>query len=177
MAEATPPPFVKYFVAVLYLDSKILSSVKDDFIAKWGSIDYESDSYPFDSTDYYNLEMGGQPKRIFLTFEKLYFPDLLVEMKLWCNDLEVKYSVDHKRTVNCDAGYLDHNKIVLASAKEAGQKIYLSQGIYADLVARYKKGNYQPFEWTFPDFKSDRYQKELLIIRQNYLMQIKRLKT
>jgi hypothetical protein len=97
-------------------------------------------------------------------------------MKLACNAIEVAMSVSGKRTVNCDAGYLDHNKVLLASAKEAGQKIYLDKGIYADLVGRYKNGFYRPFEWSFPDFKDGRYDTELLEIRTKYLAQVKTLR-
>ena len=57
--------------------------------------------------------------------------------------------------------------------KGAGQKIYLSNGIYADLVARYAQGLYQPFAWTFPDFKDGRYDVELGQLRALYLHQIK----
>jgi hypothetical protein len=78
-----------------------------------------------------------------------------------------------KRVVNLDAGYLDHNKVILASAKEAGQKVYLDKGIYADLAGRYKNGKYQPFEWSFPDFKDGRYDQELCEIRAIYLRQFK----
>jgi hypothetical protein len=62
---------------------------------------------------------------------------------------------------------------VLASVKAAGQKIYLAAGIYADLVARYAQGRYQPFAWTFPDFKDGRYDAELETLRSRYLEQIK----
>jgi hypothetical protein len=61
----------------------------------------------------------------------------------------------------------------LADVKAAGQKIYLANGIYADLVARYADGRYQPFSWTFPDFKDGRYDEELGLLRKAYLAQIK----
>ena len=105
-------------------------------------------------------------------FENLAEPTMLVDMKLACNEIENQLAAGGKRSVNCDAGYLDHNKVVLASAKEAGQKIYLDKGIYADLAGRYKAGKYQPFEWSFPDFKDGRYDKELLEIRKKYMEQV-----
>jgi hypothetical protein len=79
--------------------------------------------------------------------------------------------------VNLDSGYLDHNKIVLASAKGLGQKIDIAQGIYADLVARYRQGHYQPFEWSFPDFKDGRYDSELAEIRRRYLQQLRTIQS
>jgi hypothetical protein len=57
--------------------------------------------------------------------------------------------------------------------KAAGQKIYLTTGIYADLIARYAQGRYQPFAWTFPDFKDGRYDAELAELRAAYLRQRK----
>ena len=108
-----------------------------------------------------------------MTFDILKEPTLLVSMKIRCNELEKQCLYEGKRVVNLDAGYLDHNKVILASAKEAGQKIYLDNGIYADLAGRYKSGKYQPFEWSFPDFKDGRYDQELCKIRSIYLRQLK----
>ena len=117
--------------------------------------------------------MGSPIFRRLCSFEKLQLPTFLVEMKIRCNQMEQQLSIDGKRTVNLDAGYLDHNKVVLASAKEAGQKIYLDRGIYADLAERYKSRKYQPFEWSFPDFRDGRYDQELLAIRKKCMVQVR----
>ena len=112
-----------------------------------------------------------------MSFEKLYNPKLIVAVKLECNAIETALAQEGRRRVNLDAGYLDHNKYLLASAKKAGQKVYLDKGIYADLSGRYKAGRYRPFEWSFPDFKDGRYDSELLEIRKLYMQQLKRYRS
>jgi hypothetical protein len=164
---------MKYFVAILFRTPEALAAGKQRLTAAWGAFDFEGEDHLFDMTDYYEPEMGTPLYRRLVAFEKLMSPTEIVEMKLQCNRIEDASAIDGKRIVNLDAGYLDHNKIVLASAKGAGQKIYLDQGIYADLVGRYKKGRYQPFDWTFPDFRDGRYDKEILTIRQIYLQQMR----
>lgn len=174
MASTLPPPPVKYFIAVLFKDGFALEQARPAFIRHWRAIDFEGTDHLFDVTDYYGPEMGAPLYRRLLAFENLAEPTLLVDMKLACNEIEGQLAAGGMRTINCDAGYLDHNKVVLASAKEAGQKIYLDKGIYADLAGRYKAGKYQPFEWSFPDFKDGRYDKELLEIRAMYLEQVRK---
>lgn len=188
MAQPQPAPLVKYIIAVLYSSETALQNVLPVLEQHWGRIDYQSQPYPFDQTDYYQEEMGDNLQRVLIAFEQLRSPEELVSAKLWCNELETSLSasplpsegegfgvrgLQPKRTINLDVGYLDHNKIVLASVKGLGQKIYLSKGIYADLVARYGHGRYQPFEWTFPDFKTGRCDADLAQLRQIYLNQMK----
>jgi hypothetical protein len=176
MALILPPPDVKLFIAVLYVNSYALDPARKLFVEKWGAIDFEGKDHLFDMTDYYDGEMGTPQYRKLMAFENLADPLILASMKTACNGIENNLAVNGKRQVNCDAGYLDHNKIVLASAKEAGQKIYIGGGIYADLAGRYKDGRYRPFEWSFPDFKDGRYDEELLEIRALYLKQMKEKK-
>lgn len=173
MAETKPPFPVKHFIAVLFSSRENLSPALSKANENWGPFDFQGEDHLFDVTDYYAPEMGSPLFRKIFSFEKLYEPTLMVEMKLGCNKIEKDLSVDGNRVVNLDAGYLDHNKVVLASAKEAGQKVYLDKGIYADLAGRYKSGRYQPFEWSFPDFRDGRYDKELLQIRTIYMKQMK----
>ena len=168
---ATP---VKLLVAVLWADADALQAAVTELQAVWGEVDFTGADRPFDRTDYYVEEMGAGLQRRLVTFVGLVPPESIRPAKLRCNEIEDGLSSKHGRRVNLDIGYLDHNKIVLASVKYAGQKIHLGDGVYADLVARYKHGRYQPFEWTFPDFRDSRYDAELVQVRRTYLQQLKR---
>jgi hypothetical protein len=177
MARASGPEPVKYFVAILWADEDALPQAYERLAAQWGVIDFTGMDRLFDLTDYYEAEMGSNLFRRLISFETLRSPAELASAKRMCIDLEADLRGAQGRCVNLDIGYLDHNKIVLASVKAAGQKIYLSDGVYADLVARYADGRYQPFAWTFPDIKDGRYDAELAVLRGHYLDQIKAWRT
>lgn len=173
MARPSAPEAVKYLVAVLWADEVSLGAARAALERDWGVIDFEGADHPFDATDYYEAEMGRALSRRLISFENLRSPEELADAKLACIHLEEELASPEGRRVNLDIGYLDHNKLVLASVKAAGQKIYLRGGIYADLIARYEKGRYCPFPWTFPDFRTGRYDGELNRIRAIYLGQRK----
>jgi hypothetical protein len=170
---ATP---VKLLAAILWTGAAALHAAMEELQAEWGEIDFSGADRPFDRTDYYLDEMGADLQRRLVSFTDLVPPESMRTAKLRCNEVEDRLCGERGRRVNLDIGYLDHNKIVLASVKYAGQKIHLGDGVYADLVARYKHGRYQPFEWTFPDFRDGRYDGELAQIRQRYLRQLGQLR-
>lgn len=176
MAQPQFPKPVKLFIAVLWADCTAFDQACIEVQKRWGRSDWLGTHHPFDQSGYYEQEMGANLQRTLITFEKLFPAESIGEAKLATNEIEDALSVDGKRPVNLDVGYLDHNKIVLASMKYSGHKIYLGQGIYADFVGRFKAGRYQPFEWTFPDFRTGRYDEELLTIRTTYLQQLKQLR-
>ena len=161
-------PRVKLLSGILYSDSDCLEKAFHILEEKWGSIDYKSDSFPFDITDYYVPEMGSPIYRMFVSFEKLITPDQIAQIKLDSNAIEDQLAVDGLRKVNLDTGYLDYDKVVLASAKYNGQKIYLEKGIWADLTLHYIKKHFEPYPWSFPDFKSGLYDDVFLRIRELY---------
>jgi hypothetical protein len=173
MAPPAPVEPVKFFVAVLRSQDVPWETAATAVTSEWGEFDFVGPDRPFDATDYYQPEMGAGLLRRLVSFAPLYPPEDIRGAKLRSNALEDALAGDGGRRVNLDIGYLDHNKIVLASLKAAGQKIHLGDGVYADLVARWRQGRYQPFEWTFPDFRDGRYDEELGRIRNLCLQQRK----
>jgi hypothetical protein len=163
------PPLVKLFIAVLATPEVPPGYVAQLVSEVFGSVDFEGPQHPFDVTTYYEDEMGPGLTRSILGFTGPHYADILVGAKLACIELEKGSAIEGKRMMNLDVGYLDHNKIVLASTKGAGQKLYLDSGIYADYVARYAHGAYNPFDWSFPDFKDGRYNKEFTTMRNSLL--------
>lgn len=139
----------------------------------WGRIDFTSPPFPFDMTDYYAGEMGPLLSRHFVTFEPLGNPDRLADLKHQANEIEETLVLAGNRTVNIDVGYLDLHKLVLASTKEGPRKIYLRDGIWADMTLHYAKGAFHSFPWTFPDFASGRYDGVFLRIRECYKIQLR----
>jgi Domain of unknown function (DUF4416) len=174
MADPQLPDPVKLLVAVLWAEPAARDAAVARMIDCWGETDFTGPDRPFDMTTYYIPEMGQTLYRRLVAFAELVAPESIREAKLRCNAIETELAQQGRRTVNLDIGYLDHNKLVLASAKNAGQKIHLGGGIYADLIARYRGGRYVPFEWTFPDFRDGRYDDELAAIRGRYLEQLRR---
>jgi len=167
---------VKLIVAVLWSDAAALENALARLEERWGQIDFTGADHPFDATRYYEGEMGLEICRRIISFKRLVPPESIREAKLTCNEIEETLAAGGGRKVNLDIGYIDHNKIVLASAKYAGQKIHLGDGIYADMVARYRDGKYRPFEWTFPDFRDGRYDEELDVIRETYLGRLRSMR-
>lgn len=173
MKPVEPAP-VKLICGILFSDEKRLADALEVLAERYGRIDYRSALYPFTITGYYNREMGVPIQRLFVAFEPLISPGALAGIKIACNALEEALAVSGLRKVNLDPGYIDYDKLVLASAKYNAHKIYLDQGIYADPTLHFEKGAYLAAPWAFPDFKSGLYNADFLRIRARYKGQLRR---
>ena len=67
--------------------------------------------------------------------------------------------------MNSDPGYVNGARLVLASTKDHAHRIYISDGIFAEVTMRYRFKRWVPFDYTFPDFASGRYDAFLLKAR------------
>lgn len=173
MQSENKAPKVKLFAGILFSQENYLKKSWQYLKKVFGVIDYTSKFFLFDETDYYSAEMGDPLYRCFICFKNLTTPDLLADVKIKTINIESALSISGNRTVNIDAGYLDYDKVVLASVKYNGNKIYLDHGIWADLTLHYQKGEYYAYPWSFPDFKKGTYNQVFLEIRERYKKQMK----
>ncbi|MBN1422354.1 MAG: DUF4416 family protein [Planctomycetes bacterium] len=172
MGRFEPPPPVKLFVAALWADAEILEEGLARLAERRGPIDARGQPHPFDLTDYYEREMGRDLRRTLASFRDLIDPAAIVEAKHEAAKIEEDLAGPAGRRVNLDVGYIDFQKAVLASFKAGACKVYLGRGVWADPVARYEKGRFHPFPWSFLDFRDGRYEADLLQIRVLYKMNV-----
>jgi hypothetical protein len=124
-----------------------------------GPVALTSDTFDFTETDYYTATMGSDLKKQFLVFERPIDPAMLPGIKRQTNDWEVEYAGfarhPEPRPLNLDPGYITPAKLVLASTKDHAHRIYLRDGIYAEITLAYRQRHWQPLEWTYPDYRRE----------------------
>ena len=165
------PDKVKLFFGILYSDTTMLEKMILMLEKAHGKLDFRSKPFNFDITDYYVSEMGSPIYRIFLSFCNLINPNEISSIKVEVCRIEDSISIKGKRKVNLDPGYMDYDKVVLASTKYNGQKVYLDNGIWADLTLFYERGRFHTYAWSFPDFKQGIYDEVFMEIRTIYKTQ------
>jgi hypothetical protein len=156
----------KRVLAVLAPGPRPPEALWPDLEKDFGPIDFKGEFLPFGTTDYYREEFGEGLCRGFISFRGLVGPESLPAFKHAAAGLEAAWSRGGKRSCNLDAGYMDPDKLVLASFKRGPCKLYLGDGVYADLLLKYAKGRFDPLPWAFPDFQDGRYHQGLITIRE-----------
>ncbi len=174
MGIAQKPPPVKLFLAAMYRDEAVLEEILGLFIRKFGTVEKKYGPLEVASyTNYYDREMGKGLKKYYMTFSQLIQRDDLPAIKMFTNELESNSLQDENRLVNFDPGYLSIDKLILASTKDFFHRIYLSQGIYAEVTLHYRKGRYRYFSWTYPDYKDKEVQRFLEKVRAPLVKELK----
>lgn len=161
----------KLIIGVIYSDAEILERallmLREDF----GEIDGMSEEFSFSEefSSYYDEELGGKGLRRIYSFKKTVDPARQAEIKLRTNEIERLLSVEGKRRINLDPGFINHGRLMLATTKKAGFRIPLSDGIYTELTLFYARGGWHKFPWSYRDYQSERVQRFLTEVRKIYL--------
>lgn len=174
MSEAQPAEAVKLVVSLFSGESRLFGDAVRALSERHGKADFISAPLPFAYTDYYTEEFGGSLTRRLVAFERLIRPESLPDVKLWTNALERRLSVDGRRRVNIDPGYVAKAHLILATGKGYSHRPYLRDGIYADLTLMYRNKSFHPLPWTYPDYAGGEMIGMLARIRERYGLQLKR---
>ncbi len=157
MGKPREPEKALLFVGTLYSNAGYYLRAREILTEEFGGIVLESRESPWDYSEYYREEMGWPIFRRFIAFEGIIDPSSIREIKLLTNLLEERLSLDGKRQINLDPGYLTPSKVVLATTKNYAHRVYLGKGIYAEVTLYYRKGAYRAHEFTYRDYGSREY--------------------
>ncbi|HVS37358.1 MAG TPA: DUF4416 family protein [Gemmataceae bacterium] len=157
MAEARPPVPVLLVAAVFSRHADALCWARGRLEEAYGPVERVSTPFVFNQTDYYAAAMGTDLRKQFLVFRDLLLPDRLAAIKLHANALEQELAgadrYPEERPVNIDPGYLNLGKFVLATTKDQAHRVYLGQGVYAEVTLRFQAGAFVPWPWTYADYR------------------------
>jgi len=174
MGNIRPAGNVKLIVGLISNDTAFFDRVRIALERKLkNSADFESDVIDFVQTNYYNMEMGVNLKRKFLSFKKTLPLKNIEKTKLISNKIEKKFSVNDRRVINIDPGYIDLSKLVLFSTKDYSHRVHVGANIFAEATLYFKNDTFNAWPWTYPDYKTDRYISIFNSIREKYKNSLK----
>lgn len=168
MSKSNTVEPVKLITGLIFRDHETYVAAVETLEGKFGPVQFESEIFDFTHTAYYEKEMGTHLKRCFISFEKPIQPDKLHECKLATGRMEKRFVDDRgARRINIDPGLVSLANLVLASTKDFAHRLYLGQGIYAEVAMLYENKTFTPLKWTYPDYQRDDVIGFLLRVREN----------
>lgn len=174
MGKARIPEKALLFLSVLYSPDTPVDGLIGGLPGDWGGISSSAGPMPFTFTDYYSREMGSFLSRLILAFSQLVDRDgtSLVRIKTATCAIEDRYRIGGKRRVNLDPGILSLENVCLATTKPHSHRIYLGNGIWADLTLIFCGSTYRSLPWTYPDYASAEYIEIFNDLRAEYKRRI-----
>jgi len=175
-----PPPCVR-FAAVFSSEDRLLELVWERLESHWGKIATLSPPFDFIESPYYlktmQLADDGQGalvlRKQMALFASPYDPSELSADKRASNQWEDTWTAQWtapdpvwsglpdclaghespKRWVNIDPGYMSMTKLVLASTKNREHRLYLRDGIYAEVTLAFRDQAWRAMPWTYADYQ------------------------
>jgi len=173
MGTIKQPLPVKLVLPMISGQRELFQIAAETLAQRFGAIDYTSPVLSFTHTNYYEEEFGNGLLRQFVSFHPLMDPGKLAEVKVFANGLEDQWSADGRRRINLDPGYITQAKLVLATTKNHAHRVYIGQGIFAEVTLMYRDGDFRFLPWTYPDYQSEPYLEILRTIRGMFVAQLK----
>jgi hypothetical protein len=169
MGQPKSPKSAKLIAGLLAPNEAALSVAIERLAAEFGPLDLRSEVWDFTATQYYRAELGAHIKRQFVSFADPIAIERLPEIKRRTNELEwlsADGQPSAQRVINIDPGYLTLSKLVLATTKDYAHRLYLRDGIYAEVTLHYESGAWRPWPWTYRDYASGQYSEFFERVRE-----------
>jgi hypothetical protein len=166
-----PPAFL--LMAAFSRHAAALDWARQRAEVEWGPVGLASPLFEFSETSYYEPTMGAGLRKVLWVFERPFDASQLATIKRTTIGWEQEFArmaasgdvrddagepIRKPRPVNLDPGYLTTAKLVLASTKDHAHRIYLGDGIFAEITLFFRHGRWEDHEWTFPDYRRADYQ-------------------
>jgi hypothetical protein len=177
MAEPHIPDRVLLVIATFSRHMTALDWACGRLREEFGPIALRSRVFEFNQTSYYEATMGRDLRKQFLVFGELVAPDCLPATKLRTNALESEIAegkaYPESRPLNLDPGILTLGKFQLATMKDQAHRIYLGGGVYSEVTLRFQAGSYEPWPWTYADYRQPVVLSFMLEAREFYRQQLR----
>jgi hypothetical protein len=172
MSKLEEAVLVKLFIGIIFSKNAQVYECIKRLEKRLGKTDFISEILPFQYTTYYEKEMGSELSRTVITFKPLIKRDKLVKIKHFTNELEKSFSTNGNRQINLDPGYIAPEHLILATGKGYYHRPYLGQGVYADLTLVFKKKDFRPLRWTYPDYRTTKLRRIFKNLREMYMAEL-----
>ncbi|MBK3331814.1 DUF4416 family protein [Persephonella atlantica] len=139
--------------ALMWREEEFLLKAKENLLSEYGSILSQSEIFNPPVSKYYQREMGFPLLKRFIITDRVIDKSEIKGIKKLCMEIEDSFRINGSRTVNIDPFYIDPDQLVVSTKKYRGNRIYLGDGVYAELELFYHHGSFQPFIWTYLDYK------------------------
>jgi hypothetical protein len=154
-----------------------LNWARERLTQAFGPIGLAGEPFAFCHTSYYAPTMGpGLTKQLF-AFHDLVPLDSLAAKKRTTIDLEAELKATgefpDERPINIDPGLLTLGKFMLATTKDQAHRLYLRDGIFAEVTLRYEDGAWGPWTWTYADYREDTVRRFLNECRDYYKQRLR----
>jgi hypothetical protein len=165
-------------VAIFSRHEDVLEETRRQLEFLFGPIGLAAAPYDFHHTRYYEPSMGADLKKQLLGFSRVVPLDSLVGIKRATIDLEAeiqrRFSGREARVVNIDPGLLNLGKFMLATTKDQAHRLYFGRGIFAEVTLRFADGEWEPWPWTYADYREPEVRSFLKRCREYYKKQLLR---
>lgn len=157
MAEPRSPVPALLVVALFSRHAEVLAWARTRLETLYGPIGLHGEPFVFDQTSYYASSMGSDLRKQLLAFASLVAPERLADIKQQTNALESELAAAGQyleaRPLNLDPGLLVLGKFMLATTKDQAHRVYLRDGIFAEVTLHYRAGAFEPWPWTYADYR------------------------